>query len=285
MKKKIHILVLLAFAICQNTFGQTTINDFEGDNSKIVERNGAKHSIIESSKVGQSTSLMLNNFEPGLPNTVARHGAAISVVANPLKDAINDTDNVIKVGRTGDKWFELFAFPVETYTIPANTTRYLSISVKYDAQPDIVIRVDGEDEFSNGDPTVAIRAINKYTDFGNWQKLYFPLEGGQNGAEIKAVIIFSDAGFTNSPSGYILNNTDKFGYLDEIAINETDGANNTQEEYLKSLKEELVVNWPNNRTINVVFHGHSIPSGYFQTPTVKTLESYPHKTLEKLSAK
>lgn len=33
--------------------------------------------------------------------------------------------------------------------------------------------------------------------------------------------------------------------------------------------------WPNNRTINIVWHGHSVPAGYHLTPQVKPLESYP----------
>jgi acyl-CoA thioesterase-1 len=34
--------------------------------------------------------------------------------------------------------------------------------------------------------------------------------------------------------------------------------------------------WPKNRTIQIVFHGHSVPSGYHKTPEVRTFESYPH---------
>ena len=49
--------------------------------------------------------------------------------------------------------------------------------------------------------------------------------------------------------------------------------------YLKPLMLEMQKTWPNNRTINVVFHGHSVPSGYFNTPTVNTLAAYPHLTL------
>lgn len=41
--------------------------------------------------------------------------------------------------------------------------------------------------------------------------------------------------------------------------------------YLDSLKVELTTEWPKNRTINIVFHGHSVPSGYFKTPQVNTL--------------
>jgi acyl-CoA thioesterase-1 len=34
--------------------------------------------------------------------------------------------------------------------------------------------------------------------------------------------------------------------------------------------------WPANRTVNVVCHGHSVPAGYFVTPTVDTFNAYPH---------
>ena len=46
--------------------------------------------------------------------------------------------------------------------------------------------------------------------------------------------------------------------------------------YLKPITDELVKHWPNNKTINIVCHGHSVPAGYFDTPFVNTFESYPH---------
>ncbi|MBN8788466.1 MAG: hypothetical protein J0I84_15360, partial [Terrimonas sp.] len=45
--------------------------------------------------------------------------------------------------------------------------------------------------------------------------------------------------------------------------------------YLSSLHQLFKAQWPNNRTINIVFHGHSVPAGYFKTPDIKTLEAYP----------
>lgn len=50
--------------------------------------------------------------------------------------------------------------------------------------------------------------------------------------------------------------------------------------YLNPIKTELQKKWPANRTINLVFHGHSVPSGYFKTPHVNTLDSYPYLTLK-----
>jgi len=55
-------------------------------------------------------------------------------------------------------------------------------------------------------------------------------------------------------------------------------------EYLGQIKTELKKEWPKNSTINLVFHGHSVPAGYFKTPIVKTLESYPFLVLKELKA-
>jgi lysophospholipase L1-like esterase len=52
--------------------------------------------------------------------------------------------------------------------------------------------------------------------------------------------------------------------------------------YLDSLRIELKKEWPINRTINMVFHGHSVPSGYFVTPDVRTLSAYPQLVLEEV---
>lgn len=53
-------------------------------------------------------------------------------------------------------------------------------------------------------------------------------------------------------------------------------------DYLSDIKTELKKEWPKNRTINLVFHGHSVPAGYFKTPVVNTLESYPYLLLKAL---
>lgn len=52
--------------------------------------------------------------------------------------------------------------------------------------------------------------------------------------------------------------------------------------YLNDLKKELKIEWPKNRTINLVFHGHSVPAGFFKTPVVNTLEAYPYQVLKEL---
>jgi lysophospholipase L1-like esterase len=54
--------------------------------------------------------------------------------------------------------------------------------------------------------------------------------------------------------------------------------------YLLDVRKNLQKKWPGNRTVNLVFHGHSVPAGYFQTPVVDTLHAYPHLVLEALKA-
>jgi len=46
--------------------------------------------------------------------------------------------------------------------------------------------------------------------------------------------------------------------------------------YLEPVLFELIKTWPDNKTINIVCHGHSVPAGYFATPLVNSFEAYPH---------
>lgn len=46
--------------------------------------------------------------------------------------------------------------------------------------------------------------------------------------------------------------------------------------YLSNLSLTLRAHWPENRTVNIVCHGHSVPAGYFASPMVDTLNAYPH---------
>jgi lysophospholipase L1-like esterase len=45
--------------------------------------------------------------------------------------------------------------------------------------------------------------------------------------------------------------------------------------YLRDIVNLLLAQWPANRTVNVVCHGHSVPAGYFATPRVDTFNAYP----------
>ncbi|MHB9106220.1 MAG: SGNH/GDSL hydrolase family protein [Armatimonadota bacterium] len=46
--------------------------------------------------------------------------------------------------------------------------------------------------------------------------------------------------------------------------------------YLADLIAILNTHWPENRAVNIVCHGHSVPAGYFATPVVDTFNAYPH---------
>ena len=58
----------------------------------------------------------------------------------------------------------------------------------------------------------------------------------------------------------------------------------SKDNYLEKIKADLKVEWPKNRTINLVFHGHSVPAGYFKTPIVNTLASYPYLVLKEIKS-
>jgi len=47
--------------------------------------------------------------------------------------------------------------------------------------------------------------------------------------------------------------------------------------YLAEVVRELQRTWPENRSVRIVCHGHSVPAGYFATPCVRSLEAYPHR--------
>ena len=49
-----------------------------------------------------------------------------------------------------------------------------------------------------------------------------------------------------------------------------------QSTYLADIVSELEKQWPDNHTITIVCHGHSVPAGYFKTPLVNTFNAYPH---------
>ena len=54
--------------------------------------------------------------------------------------------------------------------------------------------------------------------------------------------------------------------------------------YLSDMAKVMRTDWPNNRTVNIVCHGHSVPAGYFKTPEVNTFGAYPfllHQLLAK----
>ena len=46
--------------------------------------------------------------------------------------------------------------------------------------------------------------------------------------------------------------------------------------YLSGIVEQLKVHWPENRIVNIVCHGHSVPAGNFAPPFVDTFNAYPY---------
>jgi acyl-CoA thioesterase I len=54
--------------------------------------------------------------------------------------------------------------------------------------------------------------------------------------------------------------------------------------YLNDIKIEFNKKWPKNRTINLVFHGHSVPAGYYKAPIVKPFGAYPLMLLKKMKS-
>lgn len=52
--------------------------------------------------------------------------------------------------------------------------------------------------------------------------------------------------------------------------------------YLSPIIKEFQKKWPHNRTINLVFHGHSVPTGYMTRGWVDTEGAYPYLTLFKI---
>lgn len=171
---------------------------------------------ISSSIFGQNT--IINDFETGSPTVVSRYGVSsnISIVTNPFPTGINTSARCAKIVRTTSNWYELFAFNANV-VIPANTKRYLHMRVNYYAQPDVSIRIDAAN--ANADGSADIRALNKYTDLGMWQDLVFEMDGGASGRTVTAFVVLPDLGFENLPAGLVLNNTDKFGYIDDFIVN------------------------------------------------------------------
>jgi len=54
-------------------------------------------------------------------------------------------------------------------------------------------------------------------------------------------------------------------------------------DYLAPVVADLEQVWPKNHRVNIVFHGHSVPAGYFHTPAVDSLHAYPNLLREALA--
>lgn len=69
----------------------------------------------------------------------------------------------------------------------------------------------------------------------------------------------------------------------QFTLNTVSGQIANSETYLSDIKNEFTKKWPNNRTINLVFHGHSVPTGYMRDGVVDRLSSYPFQTIKKIN--
>lgn len=170
-----------------------------------------------------SGQTVINDFESDSPATIFRYNAdgetSFSIVANPNSTG-NTSDNVGRFARTSGNWFELMGFDLATpYTVAAGETQYLHVYVNYPAEPDVSVRMDAADASSDG--SADVRALNTYTDFGQWQDLVFQLDGGDTGATVNSIIMLPDIGFENDPAGFVLNNIDAFAYIDNFRFTDS----------------------------------------------------------------
>lgn len=162
-----------------------------------------------------AADIVLNNFESGSPTVQTKYNSTYVATANPTISGINTTANCGRIGRTSSNWYEMIYFPV-SFTVASGTTKYIHVMVKYNAQPDAILRVDATS--AGGDGTTDIRAINKYTNYGQWQDLVFAVTGSKTVIQINFI---ADAGFENTPAGRILDNSSKFAYIDEVIVNDS----------------------------------------------------------------
>jgi acyl-CoA thioesterase I len=56
-------------------------------------------------------------------------------------------------------------------------------------------------------------------------------------------------------------------------------------EFSRPLVQLFQAEWPKNRTVTIVCHGHSVPAGYFKTPVVQSFDAYPHLLHEAIKKK
>lgn len=46
--------------------------------------------------------------------------------------------------------------------------------------------------------------------------------------------------------------------------------------YLDPILDAMAKHWPDNKIVNIVCHGHSVPAGFFATPFINPFSAYPH---------
>ncbi|MDA3821228.1 MAG: hypothetical protein PF450_01260, partial [Bacteroidales bacterium] len=160
----------------------------------------------------EAEETQLIDFESPV-NVETNFGATFEVVDNPDNGGVNASGKCGNLGRTSANWYELADIPCN-FSIPAHEYRYIHALVKYPAQPDLILRLNQSGNEGN------VRAQNSYVNVGEWQDVVFEYYGGENGIDVSYLRLLGDCGFENDPSGYVLNNTGAFGYIDEIIISQ-----------------------------------------------------------------
>lgn len=191
----------------------STVNFITSSKISFNINEGGAYEIYKVLLTGNSIEVQetkLIDFETPI-EVVPDFGATFEVVENPDKDGLNTTDNSGKIGRTTTQWWELIDITCN-FSVPANESRYFHVFVKCTAQPDIVLRFN--EEGNNGNR----RALNTYDNIGEWQDIVFEIQGGATGLDAYRIRYMSDAGFVNSPKGFVLDNTSNFAYIDEIIV-------------------------------------------------------------------
>lgn len=188
MKQKITLFFLLLTCSSALVFGQTMVNDFETGHTPLLNVAGS---------------------------------ITAAVVANPNATGLNTTGNCLEIKRTGAQWWALAGVDVADMAISDTETKYLSFMFHAPAQTDLGIRFDATDDAGNG--TLIVRPLNSYTDFNQWQQMIFEIKDGPEATAFTLGTLFRmsihpDMGFENDPAGQVLNETDAFGYIDQIQI-------------------------------------------------------------------
>ncbi len=158
----------------------------------------------------QDEDITLIDFEKPV-NASPAFGATFKRVTNEINTGFNATSNCGQIGRTSVNWYELVDLPCD-FSVPANEKRYVHILIAYPEQPDFGLRINEE--------SATIRSMNHYTDIGNWQDMVIEIDGGTSGKQVSQLRISGDIGVENDLGDYVLNNTNKFGLIDEIIVNE-----------------------------------------------------------------
>lgn len=206
MKQKITSSLFMCLFFCSGLiFGQTVVNNFESGTTGLLNVGG---------------------------------GISTSVVANPNTSGLNTSANCLEIKRTGSEWWIFQGIDVNDLAISSSETKFLSMMVLFPAQGDLGVRFDAPDDASNGSGIV--RAVNSYTNFNEWQEIVFEIKDGPTATSFTLGTLYRltfhpDMGFENTPAGQVLNNTDAFGYIDNIQILDGNPLSVANSEFEKSV--------------------------------------------------